>query len=431
MDAEEQIIEMMNGCICCTVRQDLVVVLAKLAERVASGDIELDGIIIETTGMADPAPVAQTFFVDEQVKRFARLDGIITLVDAKHIEQHLDEIKPEGAENEAIEQLAFADRIILNKTDLVTLADLTRVEARIKSINAFAPIVRSEQSQVTVESVLNIKGFDLTRTLEMDPEFLDIEAEHEHDASIGSLSICADGDVHMLLVNDFISEVLKTKGNDVYRMKGVLSMAGEAQKFVYQGVHMIFDGKFEGSWAPEETRCNKLVFIGKNLDKTELEESFRACLDTPENAARIAAVEEVASMERHQKFLLSAAARDDIRAIMLILATTDADVNWGNVIGQTALHVACIWANASAVAALVKAGANVDKKNQMGENTPAHMLASRVTHPEKRVLCAQILLEAGVNLKATNVSGELAWQIVGGGEDDFPELRALLTPTET
>ena len=139
--AEEEIFEMMNGCICCTVRQDLVVVLNKLANKVKKG-LKLDGIIIETTGMADPAPVAQTFFVDDGVKAFARLDGIVTLIDAKHIEQHLDEEKPEGAENEAVEQVAFADRMLLNKTDLVDEADLERVEGRLRAINNFAPIQR-------------------------------------------------------------------------------------------------------------------------------------------------------------------------------------------------------------------------------------------------------------------------------------------------
>merc|ERR550514_786353 len=157
MQAEEEIIEMMNGCICCTVRQDLIVVLQKLSNRVKAGTLKLDGIVIETTGMADPAPVAQTFFVDDMVKSFSRLDGIVTLVDAKHIEQHLDEVKPEGAENEACEQVAFADRILLNKTDLVTEADLLRVEARIKALNQFAPILRCQQSNVSVDSVLDIK----------------------------------------------------------------------------------------------------------------------------------------------------------------------------------------------------------------------------------------------------------------------------------
>ena len=163
MQSEEEIIEMMNGCICCTVRQDLVKVLEKLADRVKKGTLKLDGIIIETTGMADPAPVAQTFFVDDTVKEFARLDGIVTLVDAKHIEQHLDDEKEEGVENEAVEQVAFADRLLLNKTDLVSQKDLERVEKRLRSINSNAPVIRCTRSNVSVDNVLNIHGFDLKR----------------------------------------------------------------------------------------------------------------------------------------------------------------------------------------------------------------------------------------------------------------------------
>ena len=225
---------MMNGCICCTVRQDLIVVLNKLAKRIQSGKLHLDGIIIETTGMADPAPVAQTFFVDDQVKAFARLDGIVTLVDAKHIEQHLDEEKPEGAENEAVEQVAFADRMLLNKTDLVSEADLERVEKRLRSLNGFAPILRTLNSEISVDSVLDIRGFDLKRTLEMDPEFLNTDGEHEHDSSVTSLSIIQPGDVDLDAVQSWVGEILQSKGADIYRMKGVLSIANSEQKFVYQ-----------------------------------------------------------------------------------------------------------------------------------------------------------------------------------------------------
>merc|ERR1712178_469214 len=173
------------------------VVLKKLAKRIKSGKLKLDAIVIETTGMADPAPVAQTFFVDDGVSSFSYLDGIITLVDAKHIEQHLDEEKPEGAENEAVEQLAFADRVLLNKIDLVSEEDLVRVEGRIKSINKFAPIHRCQKSQVSVDCVLDIKGFDLKRTLEMDPSFLDTDGEHVHDQTVSSLSFNEDGDVDL------------------------------------------------------------------------------------------------------------------------------------------------------------------------------------------------------------------------------------------
>jgi len=278
--SEECIIEMMNGCICCTVRQDLQVVLKDLYKKIRSGT-QINAIVIETTGMADPAPVAQTFFVDEEVAAQFRLDGIVTMVDAKHIEQHLDEVKPEGAENEAVEQVAFADRLILNKTDLVSEKDLERVEKRLKTINAFAPIQRSCQSKVKVDQVLDIKGFDLKRTLEMDPEFLDTDAEHEHDQSVTSMSVRIDGDLDLDAMEEWLGNLLRTKGADIFRMKGVLSIEDMPKKFVYQGVHMIFSGGFDEEWAEGEKRDNKLVFIGKNLEKEKIEADFKACLATP------------------------------------------------------------------------------------------------------------------------------------------------------
>ena len=183
--SEEQIIEIMNGCICCTVRGDLSKVLVKMYDRIK----DFDGVIIETTGLADPAPVAQTFFVDDNVVDKFKLDGIITVVDAKHVVQHLDEVKPEGVENEAVEQLAFADRILLNKTDLVPdEKELAKVEKRIKSINAFAPIFKTKNSVIDPKHLINIGSFDLKRTLEMDPEFLNTEEDHEHDQSVTSVS---------------------------------------------------------------------------------------------------------------------------------------------------------------------------------------------------------------------------------------------------
>jgi len=284
MQAEEEIIEMMNGCICCTVRQDLIVVLSKLCKRVKAGTLHLDGIIIETTGMADPAPVAQTFFVDDIIKSFARLDGIITLIDAKHIEQHLDEEKPEGAENEAIEQVAFADRLLLNKTDLVTEDDLVRIEKRLKSMNAAAQIVRCTKAEVSVDMVLDIGAFDLERTIEMDPEFLNTDGEHEHDTSVSSVSINETSEMlDLSLVEDWIGELLKTKGVDLYRMKGVLNIRHAEERFVYHAVHMIFNGEFTEPWEEGEPRESKLVFIGKNLDAAALRASFAQCLATPAN----------------------------------------------------------------------------------------------------------------------------------------------------
>jgi G3E family GTPase len=281
----EEIIEMMNGCICCTVRQDLIAVLGKLAARVRSGKLKLDAIVIETTGLADPAPVAQTFFVDDDMIKFARLDGIVTLIDAKHIEQHLDDVKPSGVENEAVEQIALADRLLLNKIDLVGEADLERIEARLKAINALAPIQRCARSAVSIESVLGIHGFDLKRVVQMDPSFLNTDGEHEHDKSVTSVSIVQDGDVDLDLVNEWIQKLLAERGTDIYRMKGILAIA-HAQKFAFQAVHMIFAGEFTEPWGEDEKRESKLVFIGKNLDSMQLHASFQACLSTDETIAK-------------------------------------------------------------------------------------------------------------------------------------------------
>ena len=282
--AEEEIIEMMNGCICCTVRRDLVEVLRKLSARIAAGTLHLDGVVIETTGLADPAPVAQTFFVDKGVKARFVLDGVITLVDAKHIEQHLDEEKPEGAENEAVEQIAFADRLIVNKVDLVTEADLERVEARVRAINQFAPIQRCQQSTVSVDSVLNVRGFDLKRVLEMDPAFLDTDGEHAHDQTVTSLSFVQPGELDLDEMQRWMRNLLSTRGADIFRMKGVLAIASTEEKFVYQGVHMIFSGAFDSRWGEGEDRVSKLVFIGKNLNHEELKSGFAACLYSEERA---------------------------------------------------------------------------------------------------------------------------------------------------
>ena len=284
----EELIEMMNGCICCTVRADLAVVLRKLRAR--HEHIPLDAIIIETTGMADPAPVAQTFFVDDDVKAFAKLDGIVTLVDAKHIVQHLDEEKPEGAENEAVEQVAFADRLVLNKTDLVTEEELVAVEQRLRSINKFAPVVRCEHSKVSVDTVLDIGAFDLKRTLEMDPEFLNTDGEHVHDQSVTSIGIDLDvathGAVDLGLFNSvWLDDIMRTKGADLFRMKGVLAVAGLPCRYAFHAVHMIYNGHFIEPWADGEPRSTKLTLIGKNLDHDALKAGFMACLATEANYA--------------------------------------------------------------------------------------------------------------------------------------------------
>lgn len=431
MQAEEEIIEMMNGCICCTVRQDLVVVLDKLAKRVQAGTLKLDAIVIETTGMADPAPVAQTFFVESNVSQFARLDGIITLVDAKHIEQHLDEEKPEGAENEAVEQVAFADRIILNKTDLVTEADLARVEGRIRGINQFVPIHRTCQSQVSVDNVLDIRGFDVEKVLEMDPEFLNTDNEHEHDLSIGSLSILEPGEVHMELMNEWLNMILKTKGADIYRMKGVIAIAGAPKKFVYQGVHMIFDGAFSDDlWAAGEQRESKLVFIGKNLDHDELRAGFVGCLDSPANQEKIQAVQLEKQQQQAGKMLMGAAQREDTPTLAKLIKA-GVSVNYANAMQQTPLHIAALWGRLMSVEMLVAAGADLHARNSpmIGRSTPLHMTACGRGKPAARAKAAAILIKAGADLTLKNDAGATPLDLVN--EEDgtaAPELIQVLTP---
>ena len=274
--SEETIIEVMNGCICCTVRGDLTETLDRMYDRVK----DFDGIIIETTGLADPAPVAQTFFVDEKIIDRYELDGIITVVDAKHIIQHLDDEKPEDVENESVEQLAFADRILLNKIDLVSSDELKQVEGRIKSINAFAPIYHTENSLIDPSNLINIGSFDLERTLEMDPEFLDTDAEHEHDQRVTSISSRFDGELNVNKLSRWVSALMQQKGEDLFRYKGVLAVKGTDEKFVFQGVHMLFGGDFSrdiGLWKEGETRECRFVFIGRDLDHEGLEKGLLEC----------------------------------------------------------------------------------------------------------------------------------------------------------
>ena len=275
--SEETIIEVMNGCICCTVRGDLTETLDNMYDRIK----DFDGVLIETTGLADPAPVAQTFFVDDKVVERYKLDGIITVVDAKHIIQHLDDEKPEDIENESVEQLAFADRIMLNKIDLVDEEELKIVETRIKSINNHAPIFRTENSLIDPKELINIGSFDLDRTLEMDPEFLDTDAEHEHDQRVTSTSARFEGDLNVNKLERWIGTLMRDKGEDLFRYKGVLSVKGMDEKFVFQGVHMLFSGDYSkeiGLWKDGETRECRFVFIGRDLDHKALQDGLMECL---------------------------------------------------------------------------------------------------------------------------------------------------------
>ena len=393
--AEEEIFEMNNGCICCTVRGDLIRILGHLMKR----RDKFDYIMVETTGMADPGPVAQTFYVDDDMQEKLMLDAIVTVVDAKHIWEHIDD------SDEAKEQVAFADVILLNKIDLVAPEDLDRLEARIKSMNKMAKICRTRDAVVEMDNILNVGGFNLDRALEIDPKFMEPEypfewsgiyelntgtyewvmgdgpdpamgaallpladnglaakeatlmdavltfsedeqavnagetlhlgkgkhnqlvlngkgetvfnfviqrpghymlftehhpdefdahlcgtdavlapletreykPDHEHDEEVTSVGITIPGDFHLERLNEWLGQLLRVHGLDIFRMKGVLSVRGWNERFVFQGVHMLFDGRPDRPWGNEK-RQNKMVFIGRNLDRAALEEGFRACL---------------------------------------------------------------------------------------------------------------------------------------------------------
>jgi len=273
--SEEQLIEVINGCICCTVRGDLSKALKRLREKTSG----FDGVIIETTGLADPAPVAQTFFVDEELRRYYKLDGIITVVDAKHFLEHLHEEKPEGVENECVEQVAFADRILLNKCDLVDEETIEQVYKAIRGINSNADIIRTQHSQVEPSKLINIDAFSLDKALEMDPEFLNTESEHQHDLTVSSASIRFEGELNHQQLRMWLSELQQNTAKDLFRYKGVLAVKGMPEKFVFQGVHMLFNGSFDPRfrWSRKEVRECRLVFIGRNLDKKALEKGVMDC----------------------------------------------------------------------------------------------------------------------------------------------------------
>jgi G3E family GTPase len=266
VDANEEIFEMNNGCICCTVRGDLIRIIANLMRR----RDKFDRLVIETTGLADPAPVIQTFFVDEDVQEQTHLDAVVTVVDAKHISQHWDA-------DEAIEQIAFADRVLLNKIDLVTPAELDELEPKIRQLNALAKIYRTQDSEIDLDKVLGINAFDLDRALEIDPQFLGEEA-HQHDETVGSIALVVEGSIDVNKLTNWISELLQTQGVNIFRMKGILNIANNDCRYVFQGVHMIFDGRLDRPWKATETRKNELVFIGRNLDESSLKVAFMACL---------------------------------------------------------------------------------------------------------------------------------------------------------
>jgi G3E family GTPase len=295
--ADEEVFEMNNGCICCTVRGDLIRIVEGLMKRRG----KFDAIIVETTGLADPAPVAQTFFVDADVQEAARLDAVVTVADAKWL---LDRLKDAP---EAKNQIAFADVIILNKTDLVTKDDLEEVEARIRGINPYAKLHRAVRADVPLDAVLGRNAFDLDRILEIEPEFLHADTEHDHahehshghgdghdqhhhhhghshgglkhyhDEEMQSVSISINGDVDPERFMPWINDIVQREGPNILRSKGILAFKNEPKRFVFQGVHMILDGDVQRPWKNDEPRKSRIVFIGRNLREDELRQGFLAC----------------------------------------------------------------------------------------------------------------------------------------------------------
>ena len=268
VNADEEVFEMNNGCICCTVRGDLIRIIEGLMKR----KDKFDGILVETTGLADPGPVAQTFFTDDDVKAKTRLDAIVTVIDAKHFFGQLEQ----GSEAE--QQVAFADVILLNKTDLVSAEELAKVEDRIRGINRYARIFHTQKSQIELEAILDKGAFDLGRILEFEPDFLHSGHDHHHEDEVRSLSITADRPVDPDRFQKWMGALLQIKGADIFRSKGILAIDGAPRRYVYQGVHMMMDSAWGTPWKDGEKRSSKLVFIGRNLDGDNLQRGFEECL---------------------------------------------------------------------------------------------------------------------------------------------------------
>lgn len=346
----DSIITLSNGCLCCSVREDLVEALNRLYRRKS----EFDHIVIETTGLANPAPVINTFFANQELLERVRLDGVVTVVDSKHVTMHLNEEKPQDVVNEAVEQIAYADRIVLNKTDLVSAADLEVLEARIRNINELATLQRTQRAKVDVDYVLGVGGFDLDKVEEQVTETTSPKSHHhdhdhecgpgctheshnhehkhdhecgpdctheshshdhkhdhdheshshahahahdhdhecgpdctheshsheqpKHDDRVSSMSFVLEGDMDLDKINFVLGTLLNTRGEDIYRMKGILSIQGIDQRYIFHGVHQMFDGDLDREWNPDEKRVNRIVFIGKYLEREDLEDCLQRCL---------------------------------------------------------------------------------------------------------------------------------------------------------
>jgi len=270
-DRDEQIVEMNNGCICCTVRGDLVRILGELADWRDAGALRFDRVIIETTGLADPAPVAQTFFVDDRVAARYRLDAIVTLVDARHAPDQLD------ANHEAQEQVGFADRLLISKTDLVDAAALAALRQRLTRINPRARIAEVRHGVAAIDDLLDIHGFDLDAILEIEPDFLG-DGSHAHDDEVTSFVFREQRPLDLDRLEDFLGAMVQAHGARMMRYKGVLHVTGERRRVVFQGVHMLMGAEPGAPWAADEARESRIVFIGRDLPRALLLDGLRNCV---------------------------------------------------------------------------------------------------------------------------------------------------------
>ncbi|MGQ0533492.1 MAG: CobW family GTP-binding protein [Caulobacteraceae bacterium] len=292
VDADEEVFEMNNGCVCCTVRGDLIRIIEGLMKRKG----RFDAILVETTGLAKPAPVAQTFFVDADVRAKTKLDAVVTVVDAKHVRQQLE------TSAEAAEQIAFADVILLNKIDLVAKDEVAAIERELRHVNPAARVHRMQRGDIALDAILDLGAFDLDRVTEIDPHFLpdhecddacahhhdhdhhdhhDHHHDHEHDhvaaSGISSVSLWTEKPINPAKLLPWLNDLTQARGPDILRLKGIFAFPDEPKRFVVQGVHMIVEGNTQRDWKVDEKRTSRLVFIGRNLDRSELETAFAAC----------------------------------------------------------------------------------------------------------------------------------------------------------
>jgi G3E family GTPase len=285
LDAPEDLITMDNGCVCCSVRGDLVRTLGQLVKR----RHDFDAILLETTGLADPAPIVYTIQTNSKMSENYFIDSIVCLADCKHLALHLDDIKPDGSANEALQQVAFADKILLNKIDLVSLEEKLKLKARLATINKFAVVIETERSRAPLEKILGLNSFNMESILSYDPDFFEEQEDgSKHNLElVSSVGITFTGNLHAQWFNMFMMDLLRERAADIYRSKGLLSFHGQGDtKFVFQGVHeQINFGPSKEPWKADEERMNKFVFIGKNLDRAELTKSLMECLYKEEAAS--------------------------------------------------------------------------------------------------------------------------------------------------